>query len=194
MRAEFIQPVAVQASNGQATQDALINGQGFDDPGVGTPASIHNQAGSEMWSGVGSIREYVIFDLGTNVSLTKVYIWNYNVVDATDVGMKDVEVQVSSDSDIANTNANFNTIATISLKEGGQTAQVFDVVGTDVRLVKLRASRIGGKAIPWAWPRCGSKAATSPATCRSSFSIALAGGPNCLWHGHHPHAKVNGQG
>jgi hypothetical protein len=138
LRAEFIQPVAVQASNGQGTQDALINGQGFDDPGIGSPASIHNQAGSEMWSGVGSIREYVIFDLGTNVSLTKVYIWNYNVVDATDVGMKDVEVQVSSDSDIANTNANFNTIATISLKEGGQTAQVFDVVGTDVRLVKLK--------------------------------------------------------
>ncbi|MEO8428023.1 MAG: Ig-like domain-containing protein [Verrucomicrobiota bacterium] len=138
LRAEFIQPVAVQASNGQATQDALLNGQGFDDPGLGSPTSIHNQAAGEMWSGVGSIREYVIFDLGTNVSLTKVYVWNYNVVDATDVGMKDVEVQVSSDPDIANTNANFNTIATISLKEGGQTAQVFDVAGTGVRLVKLK--------------------------------------------------------
>ena len=36
LRAEFIQPVAVQASNGQGTQDALINGQGFDDPGIGS--------------------------------------------------------------------------------------------------------------------------------------------------------------
>src|SRR4029079_13858061 len=120
------------------TQDALINGEGFDDPGLGSPTAIHNRLASDMWSAVGSIKEYVIFDLGKAVSLTNVYIWNYNVQDATDVGMKDVEVQVSSDSDIANTNANFNTIATISLKEGGQTAQVFDVVGTDVRLVKLK--------------------------------------------------------
>ncbi|PYI85610.1 MAG: hypothetical protein DME26_10675 [Verrucomicrobia bacterium] len=134
--AEFIQPVAVLASNGQATQDALINGQGFDNPGIGSPASIHNRLAAEMWSGIGSIKEYVVFDLGKTVSLTKVYIWNYNVQDATDVGMKDVEVQVSSDTNL--TNANFNAIARISLKEGGQAAQVFDVVGTSVRLVKLK--------------------------------------------------------
>ena len=85
---------------------------------------------------VGSIRESVIFDLGKVVNLTKVYIWNYNVQDATDVGMQDVEVQVSSDTDM--TTASFNAIARISLKEGGDTAQVFDVVGTNVRLVKLK--------------------------------------------------------
>ena len=137
LRAEFLQPVAVEASNGQASQDALINGLGFDaDPGIGSPTSIHNRLGSEMWSAVGSIKEYVVFDLGTNISLTKIYIWNYNVQDATDVGMKDVEVQVSSDTNIAS--ANFNAIARISLAEGGQAAQTFDVVGTSVRLVKLK--------------------------------------------------------
>lgn len=136
LRAAFLQPVAVLASNGQATQDALINGLGFDDPGIGSPQSIHNQATAEMWSGIGSIKEYVVFDLGQTVSLTKVYIWNYNVPDQTDVGMKDVEVQVSSDTTISN--ANFNAIARISLKQGGAAAQVFDVVGTNVRLVKLK--------------------------------------------------------
>ncbi len=136
VRAEFLQPVSVLASNGQGTQDALINGQGFDTPGIGSPASVHSRDQGETWSGVGSIREYVVFDLGQAVNLTKVYIWNYNVADATDVGMKDVEVQVSSDANM--TNANFNAIAQISLQEGGEKAQVFDVVGTNVRLVKLK--------------------------------------------------------
>ena len=138
LHAEFIQPVAVLVSNGVDPQDALINGSGFDVPGIGDPDSVHNRVASEMWSGIGSIRESAIFDLGTNVSLTKVYIWNYNVQDATDVGMKDVEVQVSSDPDIAGTNLSFNAIAKISLQEGGEKAQAFDVVGTTVRLVKLK--------------------------------------------------------
>ncbi|MHC1768494.1 MAG: Ig-like domain-containing protein [Verrucomicrobiia bacterium] len=136
LHAEFIQPVAVLASNGAATQEALINGFGFDDSFVGSPQSIHSRDSAEAWSGVGSIREYVVFDLGQTVSLTKIYIWNFNVADQTDVGMKDVEVQVSPDSDITTTN--FNAIAQISLKEGLETAQVFDVVGTKVRLVKLK--------------------------------------------------------
>ena len=136
VRAEFIQPVAAYASNGEATQDALIDGLGFEDPGVGSPASVHNRTGGEMWSGVGSIKEHVIFDLGKTVSITNVYIWNYSVQDATDVGMKDVEVLVSPDTNI--TNANFNAIARISLKEGGAEAQVFGVLGTNVRLVKLK--------------------------------------------------------
>ncbi len=135
--AEFIQPVAVQASNGEATQDTLIDGQGFDEPGVGSPQSIHNRLASEMWSGIGSIKESATFDLGQSVSLTKVYIWNYNAVNATDVGMKDVEVLVSPEADLANA-TNFNAIARISLTEGGETAQTFDVVGTSVRLVKLK--------------------------------------------------------
>jgi hypothetical protein len=137
VRAEFIQPVAVLASNGEATQDALINGQGFDEPGIGSPASIHNQLASETWSGIGSIRESVIFDLGFTTNLVKVYVWNYNVPNATDVGMREVEVQVSSETNLA-TAAAFNTIAKISLTEGGSTGQVFNVTGTSVRLVKLK--------------------------------------------------------
>ena len=91
LHAEFIQPVAVLASNGQDTAEALIGGQGFEaEPGIGSPEAVHTRTG-DMWSGVGSIRESVIFDLGQTVGLTKVYIWNYNVQDATDVGMKDVE-------------------------------------------------------------------------------------------------------
>jgi hypothetical protein len=135
LQAEFIQPVAVLASNGAGTQDTLIDGGGFDDP-VGSPQAVHTPDGAQMWSGVGSIRESVIFDLGKAVNLTKVYIWNYNVANATDVGMKDVEVQVSADTNM--TNASFNAIAQISLKEGGDTAQTFAVVGTGVRLVKLK--------------------------------------------------------
>jgi hypothetical protein len=42
LRAEFMQPIAANASNGQATQDTLINGQGLDDPSLGSPASNHS--------------------------------------------------------------------------------------------------------------------------------------------------------
>ncbi|MBL9136136.1 MAG: hypothetical protein JNK85_09725 [Verrucomicrobiales bacterium] len=136
LRAEFLQPVAVSVTNGTDSQDALINGQGFEEPGLGSPDAVHVRAGSEMWSGIGSIRESATFDLGKSVSLTKVYIWNYNVQDATDVGMKDVEIQVSADTDMAT--AKFNAIARVSLAEGGEKAQVFDVVGTSVRLVRLK--------------------------------------------------------
>ena len=48
-QAEFIQPVAVVASNGQATQDALINGLGFDDLGFGSPAAVHAPTAAELW-------------------------------------------------------------------------------------------------------------------------------------------------
>jgi len=136
LRAEFVQPVAVQASNGENVQDALINGLGFDDSTLGSPESIHSPAQSEMWSGIGSIKADVTFDLGQTVDLTKIYIWNYNVQNNTDVGMKDVEVLVSSGTNI--TNSVFTGIAKIALREGLDSAQAFNVVGTSVRLVKLR--------------------------------------------------------
>jgi hypothetical protein len=136
MYAEFIQPVSVQASNGEATQESLIDGWGLDIAGVGSPEALHDRVASEMWSGVGSIKADVTFDLGKTVDLTKVYIWNYNVANNTDMGMKEVEVLVSSETDMAT--ANFTGIAVIHLKEGGAGVQVFEVVGTTVRLVKLR--------------------------------------------------------
>jgi hypothetical protein len=43
LHGDFIQPVAVQASNGEATQDTLIDGQGLDNPGIGSPTSLHNR-------------------------------------------------------------------------------------------------------------------------------------------------------
>jgi Bacterial Ig domain len=136
--ADFIQPVAVEVTNGAQSKDTLIDGQGFEDPGVGTVDSVHLRATGTMWSGIGSIRESATFDLGASVSLVKIYVWNYNVQDATDVGMKEVEVLVSPDPDITQATNAFTAIARISLAEGGDTAQVFDVVGTDVRLVKLK--------------------------------------------------------
>jgi hypothetical protein len=138
VNAEFLQPVGVRVTNGEGSQEALIDGQGLDDAGLGTPDSVHDRNAGSMWSAVGSVRESAIFDLGKAVNLTKVYLWNYNAGDATDVGMKDVEVQVSSDTNLGNTAAVFNTIAKISLKEGGDKAQVFPVVGTGVRLVRLK--------------------------------------------------------
>lgn len=138
LSAEFIQPVAVYVQNGEASQDALINGQGFDDPGLGSPASIHNTSAAEMWSAVGSIRESATFDLGITTNLTKVYIWNYNAPNPTDVGMREVEVQVTSETDITTASA-FNTIARISLAEGGTAAQAFDLIGTRVRIVRLKS-------------------------------------------------------
>lgn len=135
-QSEFLQPVAVSVTNGEATQDALINGEGFDTPGVGSPDAIHNRNSGDMWSGIGSIRESATFDLGKSVSLTQVYLWNYNVADATDVGMKDIEIQVSAGTDMGT--AVFSAIARVSLAEGGDKAQVFDVVGTGVRLVRIK--------------------------------------------------------
>lgn len=137
VRAEFIQPVDVWVSNGADTKDKLIDGLGLDEPGVGTAASNHSTDSAEMWSSVGSTRADVVCDLGKTVDLTKVYIWNYNVSGSTDVGMKEVEVAVSPDLNM--TNANFTTVAVISLQQGGTTGQVFSVTGTDVRLVRLRS-------------------------------------------------------
>ncbi len=136
LRAEFIQPVAVLVSNGEESQDALINGLGLNNPGAGSISDLHNRVAGDTWSVVGSIRADATFDLGKTVDLTKVYLWNYNVADGTDIGMKNIEVLVSADTDM--TSARFTAIATISLKEGGDAAQVFNVVGTTVRLVKLK--------------------------------------------------------
>ena len=137
LHAEFLQPVAVQASNGEDTQDALINGMGLDNPGVGSPDAIHVRTESEMWTAVGSTRAEVMFDLGQTVDLTKVYVWNFNGAE-TDRGMKDVQVLISSDTNF--TTAKFTGIGVIALTEGGEAAQAFDVVGTEVRLVKLKAT------------------------------------------------------
>lgn len=136
VRAEFIQPVAVTVSNGEDVKDSLIDGLGFEDPGLGTADSIHTTSGSEMWSSIGSIRAEVVFDLGKTVDLTKVYLWNYNAGVDTDRGMKDVQVFVSPDANPAT--AKFTGIANLALTEGGTGGQSFDVKGTDVRLVKLR--------------------------------------------------------
>lgn len=135
-RAEFIQPVDVWVSNGTDTKDKIIDGAGFDDTVGGTPTSVHSATSGEMWSAVGSTKADVVFDLGKTVDLTKVYIWNYNVSGSTDVGIKDVEILVSPDTNM--TNGNFTAIAAVALKEGGATGQVFSVTGTDVRMVKLR--------------------------------------------------------
>lgn len=133
---DFLQPIAVTVTNGEEVQDALINGNGLDDPGLGNPDASHVAAGSEMWTAIGSIRAEVVFDLGATVDLTKVYIWNYDNGGDTDRGMKDVQILTSSDSNPAT--AKFTGIATVTLTEGGDRAQAFAVVGTNVRLVKLR--------------------------------------------------------
>jgi hypothetical protein len=135
-RAEFIQPVDVWVSNGEGLKDLLIDGGGFDDSTVGSPESNHARDTGQMWSAIGTIKAEVVCDLGQTVDLTKIYIWNFNGINTTDVGMKDVEVLVSPDSSM--TNGNFTAIALIALKEGGETGQVFNVTATDVRLVKLR--------------------------------------------------------
>jgi hypothetical protein len=136
LQAEFLQPVDVTVSNGEEIKDTLIDGNGFEDPGVGSPDSVHITASSEMWSSVGSVRAELVFDLGKTVDLTRVFLWNFNAGTDTDVGMKDVDVFVSPDANPAT--AKFTGIASVSLTEGGSAAQAFPVSGTDVRLVKLR--------------------------------------------------------
>jgi hypothetical protein len=107
------------------------------------------------------------------VSLTKVYIWNYTVQDATDVGMKEVEVQVSSDTDMAT--ARFNAIARISLAEGGDKAQVYDVIGTNVRLVRLKGLSNWGQGYTVGLAEVRFGTGESPVTCPSSIISPLEG-------------------
>lgn len=68
LQAEFLQPVDVTVSNGEEIKDTLIDGNGFEDPGVGSPNSVHITASSEMWSSVGSVRAELVFDLGKTVT------------------------------------------------------------------------------------------------------------------------------
>ncbi len=139
-RSEYIQPVDVKVSNGEGSKGALIEGEALDDGPVGSPTSTHAE-GEGMWNSVGSTKAEAVFDLGKTVDLTKVYLWNYNGSE-TDQGMRDVQVLISSDSDINTTN--FTGIAEISLTEGGTAVQTFNVTGTEVRLVKLKCVRNWG--------------------------------------------------
>lgn len=133
-RAALVTPVAVSVSNGEDTAEALIDGLGLtDDPP--TSDSAHDPDGSLMWSSVGSINAWATFDLGGAMDITNVYVWNYNASGNTPIGMKDVEVQVSHDPDLAT--ARFTTIAHIALEEGGEGAQSFDLQATDVRWIRL---------------------------------------------------------
>lgn len=133
---EFLQPTAVIANFAEDLAEKVIDGQGFEDPGIGTPDSVHINSGAEMWSSIGSIKGELVFDLGRTVTLTKVYLWNYNAPGSTDWGMREVEIFVTPDADLAK--ARFTGIATASLTEGGDKAQVLEVKGTDVRLVRIR--------------------------------------------------------
>jgi hypothetical protein len=49
--------------------------------------------------------------------------------------MKDLEIQVSADTDPAT--PRFSTVAQVTLAEGGESAQVFDIAATNVRWVRL---------------------------------------------------------
>jgi hypothetical protein len=140
LRADFIQPVTVQASSDtQNNKDTLINGMGWvsdTNAPVGSPFSVHSADLGQMWFTVGSSKQSLTFDLGSSVSLNKVYVWSLNAFPSG--SMKDAEVWVSPETDI-NTATNFDAIATISLFDTNITGQAFDVVGTGVRLVKLKS-------------------------------------------------------
>ena len=146
LRADFIQPVAVQASlDGVSglpfTATNLINGIGWlndTNPPVGSTNSVTDQNLSHWYYSVGSPPVSWIFDLGQTVNLTQVYVWNAeNGTSFYDgAGFSNVEVYVSSESNIY-TATNFDGIAQITLVEGGTNCQIFNAVGTSVRLVKL---------------------------------------------------------
>ncbi|MCI0535452.1 MAG: Ig-like domain-containing protein, partial [Verrucomicrobiales bacterium] len=131
-RADILTPTAVVfASNGEDSAPALI-----DDSQLSSPlsaSSTHDESAGR-WTTLGSIRAEVVLDLGRSVDLTKIYVWNFQ--GDTSQGMKDVEIQVSPGSDYST--AQFTAVARISLKEGGENAQAFDLVATDARLVRVK--------------------------------------------------------
>lgn len=137
--AEFILPEGIAfISNGEDTADLLIDDFDLiDDPP--TPESTHDPFGGN-WSAVGSIKADVIFDLGKRMSLTKVYIWNFNADGSTDAGMKDIEIAVSPVMPDRATEANlFTTIAEATLEEGGEEAQVIEIAAVNTRLIRIRS-------------------------------------------------------
>lgn len=132
-RADFLNPVEVVfVSTGAASKDALIDDANLSDPP--SPSSIHPASAGKWTSAAGSIRQEIIVDLGDAYSLTQIYLWNFQ--GDTTIGLKDVEIQTSPDSDY--TTAHFTAVATVSLTEGGEEAQTFDITATDARLVRLR--------------------------------------------------------
>ena len=131
-RAAFLTPTAIVfASNGEATADALIDDSQLSSPAAGD--STHDASASQ-WTTQGSTKADVVLDLGKTVDLVKVYLWNFQ--GDRSQGMKDVEIQVSPDSDYST--AHFTAVARISLKEGGDRSQAFDLVATDARLVRVK--------------------------------------------------------
>ena len=131
-QAAFLKPTAVvYVSTGADSAPALIDDANLSDPP--SPSSTHDESAGR-WTGPGSIKQDIVLDLGQSYSLTKVYLWNYQ--GDTTAGLKDVEIQVSPDSDYAT--AKFTAVALASLSEGGSQAQTFDIVATDARLVRLK--------------------------------------------------------
>src|SRR5688572_27847946 len=126
-RAAFLNPAAVvYVSTGADSGPAMIDDTSLSAPP--SPSSTHD--GVLRWTGPGSIRQEIVLDLGQAYSLTKIYLWNAQ--GDTTIGLKDVEIQTSPDTEY--TNAQFTAVATVSLKEGGAEAQTFDIVATDARL------------------------------------------------------------
>jgi hypothetical protein len=131
-RAEFINAVAIAfASNGEDTAINLIDDNQLSFPL--SPESTHDVSAAN-WTTVGSTKAEVVFDLGENTDLTRIYIWNFQ--GDTTQSMKDVEIQVSPDPDYAT--ARFTAVSRFVLQEGGENAQPFDLVATNVRLVKVK--------------------------------------------------------
>jgi hypothetical protein len=130
--AAFLTPAAIVfASNGETTAPALIDDEQLSSPP--SAESTHDPSAAQ-WTTQGSTKAEVVVDLGKTTDLTRVYLWNFQ--GDTTQGMKEIEIQVSSDTDYAT--AHFTAVARFSLKEGGSEAQAFDIVATDVRLVRIK--------------------------------------------------------
>jgi hypothetical protein len=141
----MISPTAAAASSqGHSQMPAanLINGSGllpYTDRHL-VADSTHGNTYSDMWLSLNEVSTaWVVFDLGTNYTLSGAVIWNYNQAIALTRGVQTFDLYVSG----VGTNGPFSLVAgsPFSLADGGGTtkepSQSIPLAATKVRAVKL---------------------------------------------------------
>ncbi len=135
----IITPTGVPFVSGELTQferfaTNTINGSGMsDNPAVET--STHSQISTDHWLNDNKTTAEIIYDLGSNVDISEMLLWNYNEEGKTDRGANAINLQVSSDSD--HSSAAWTDLGNVNATEGGTNSQTIALEATNVRLVRL---------------------------------------------------------
>ena len=127
--ADYLKPGSVSVSSG-ANPTKMIDGVGLS---AESSAATARGWGTDVWlSGSPVASQWVTFDLAEPCNLTQAYIWQYwEGASWSKRGTRTMDILVSADG------VSWTNLGTVTLSEGGNTAQVVPLVADGVRYVKF---------------------------------------------------------